>query len=131
MRLPSFAYAEPKVQISCAVTAQLISAFVFTTQIAQFLFFLIPKFQASSLLVRLYRPVCVRLVWKPRRWVFSHRSSNVSLYTSLIHKFKHTCLCASVVLAFLYGLNSSAPNPGIHIFQLRSENSATKSFAHA
>ena len=47
-------------QISCAVTAQLISAFVFASQIVQSLFHLNPKFQASSLLLRLYRPVCVR-----------------------------------------------------------------------
>ena len=35
-----FAYAKTKPQINCAVTAQLISAFVFATRIAQFLFFL-------------------------------------------------------------------------------------------
>ena len=45
--------------ISCAVTAQLISAFVFATRIVQFLFFLNPKFQAASFLLKLYRPVCV------------------------------------------------------------------------
>jgi len=33
------------------------------------------------------------------------------------------CLWASVVGALLYGLNSSVPNPGIHIFQLRSGES--------
>ena len=38
------AYVKTKAQISCAVTAQLISAFVFTTRIAQFLFFLNLKF---------------------------------------------------------------------------------------
>ena len=46
-----FAYAKTKAQISFAVTAKLISAFVFATWIAQFLFFLYPKFQASSLLL--------------------------------------------------------------------------------
>ena len=46
-----FAYAKPKAQISCAVTAQLISAFVFATGIVQSLVFLNPKFQASSLLL--------------------------------------------------------------------------------
>ena len=54
------AYAKPKAQISCAVTAQLISAFVFATGIVQFLFYLLPKFQASSVLLLLYRPVYVR-----------------------------------------------------------------------
>ena len=42
-----FAYAKTKAQISCAVTAQLISAFVFTTHIVQSLYLLNPKFQAS------------------------------------------------------------------------------------
>ena len=40
-----------KTQISCTVTAQLISAFVFDTQIAQSLYFLNMKFQTSSHLV--------------------------------------------------------------------------------
>ena len=50
-KLQIFAYAETKAQISCAVTAQLISAFIFTSWIVQFLFLLHPKFQASSPLV--------------------------------------------------------------------------------
>ena len=49
-----FAYAKSKEQISCAVTAQLISAVVFTTWIVQSLFFLNPKFQASSRFLRLF-----------------------------------------------------------------------------
>ena len=43
-----FAYATPKAQISCAVTAQLISTFVFATQIVLYLFFPHSKLQASS-----------------------------------------------------------------------------------
>ena len=35
VRKPDFAYAKTKTQISCAITAQLISTFVFTTQIVQ------------------------------------------------------------------------------------------------
>ena len=42
---------------SVAVTVKLISAFVFATQIIQFLFFLNLKFQASSLLLWLYMSV--------------------------------------------------------------------------
>ena len=34
-----FAYAKTKAQISCAVTAQLICAFVFATRTVQYLFF--------------------------------------------------------------------------------------------
>ena len=45
--------AKTKMQISCAVTAQLISTFVFALQTVQYLSFLNLKFLASSLL-RLY-----------------------------------------------------------------------------
>ena len=45
------AYAKTKTQISFAVTAKLISAFVFATRIVQFLFYLTSKFQASSFLL--------------------------------------------------------------------------------
>ena len=55
-----FAYAKTEAQTSYEVTAKLISAFVFATQTVQSLFLLNPKFQASSLLLLLYRPVCVR-----------------------------------------------------------------------
>ena len=55
--------------------AQLISAFVFATRIVQSLFFLNPKFQASSHLLWLYSPICVRPGRKPRRPVFSQRGS--------------------------------------------------------
>ena len=55
----SFAYAETKMQISCAVTAQLISTLVFATQIVQSLFFLNLKFQVSSHLLWLFSLVCV------------------------------------------------------------------------
>ena len=66
MRKPDFCLCENK----------LISAFVFATRIVQFLFFLNPKFQASSLLLRLYSPVCVGPGWKSRRPVFTRRGSN-------------------------------------------------------
>ena len=55
-------YAKPKVQISFAVTAKLISVFVFATWIVQFPYFLNPKFQASSHLLCLFSLVCVRPV---------------------------------------------------------------------
>ena len=45
------AYAKTKAQTSFVVTAKLISAFVFATQIVQSLFFLNPKSQASGLLL--------------------------------------------------------------------------------
>ena len=57
-------------QISCAVTAQLISVFVFAMRIVQSLYYLNPKFQASSHLLSLYNPVCVGPGRKSRRPVF-------------------------------------------------------------
>ena len=43
----------------------------FSYWIVQFLFYLNPKFLASSSFLCLYRPVCVRPVRKPHCW-FSH-----------------------------------------------------------
>ena len=46
-----FAYAKTKAQISCALTTQLISVFVFATRIVPFLFYLYLKSQASGFLL--------------------------------------------------------------------------------
>ena len=46
IRKPTICICKTKAQISCAVTAQLISAFVFTTRLVLSLFCLNPKFQA-------------------------------------------------------------------------------------
>ena len=75
MRNWLFSFSKTKTQISFAVTAKLISAFVFATQIVQPLFFLNTKFQASSHLVWSYSLVCVGPGRKPRRPVFSRRGS--------------------------------------------------------
>ena len=58
---------------SFAVTAKLISAFVFATWIVQSLYFLSTKFQASNHLVWSCSLVCVGSGRKPRRSVFSQR----------------------------------------------------------
>ena len=71
-----FAYVKTKTQISFAVTAKLISAFVLATRILQFLYFLNPKFQASSHPLWLYSLVCVGPGWKPQRPGFSQRGSH-------------------------------------------------------
>ena len=47
----------------------------FATRIVQFLFYLTPKFQASSLLLLLYRSVCVGPGRKPHCW-FSHEAAH-------------------------------------------------------
>ena len=80
-----FAYAKTKAQISFAVTAKLISAFVFATRVVQFLFYLNLKFQASSSFLCLYRSVCVRPVRKPHCW-FSHKAAHI-LDTVVAHRF--------------------------------------------
>ena len=55
MRKPDFCICENKdADISFAVTAKLISAFVFAKRIVQSLYILNPKFQASSHLLWLY-----------------------------------------------------------------------------
>ena len=50
----------------------------FATRIVQFLFYLNPKFQASSSFLCLYRLVCVRPVRKPHCW-FSHEVALCSI----------------------------------------------------
>ena len=59
-----------------AITAKLISAFVFAQPIVQYLFFLNPKFQASSHLLSLYSLVCVGPGRKPECW-FSHDAAQI------------------------------------------------------
>ena len=56
-----FAYAKTKTQVSYAVTAQLISAFVVATQTAQSFFVLNLKYKAFSNFLWLYSLVCVGL----------------------------------------------------------------------
>ena len=76
MRKQVFACAKTKTQISFAVTAKLISAFVFAIKIVQSLYYLNLKFQASSHLLRLYSMVCVGPGRKSLRPVFSQQGSN-------------------------------------------------------
>ena len=76
MGKPTICICETKTQISFTVTAKLISAFVFATRIVQSLFYLNPKFQASSSFLCLYRSVCVGPVRKPHCW-FSHEAAQI------------------------------------------------------
>ena len=62
---PLFAYAKTKSQISCAVTAQLISTLVFAVEIVQSLYFLNPKFQVSSHLLWPFSQFVSDLVGNP------------------------------------------------------------------
>ena len=84
MRKPDFAYAKTKAQISFPVTEKLISAFVFAKWIVHFLFYLNPKFQASSSFLCLYRPVCVGAGRKPHCWFwFSHEAAHLLWLSAL------------------------------------------------
>ena len=90
-RKPFFCiYVKTEAQISCAVIAQLISAFVFTTQIVQSLF-LNPEFQASSSLLWLYSPVCIGPGRKTQRKVFLHHGSNDSWFFIFAHCLTSIC----------------------------------------
>ena len=71
-----FSHMRKQTQISFAITAKLISVFVFATRIVQSFPFLHTQFQVSSHLLWLYSPVCVGPGRKPRRPVFSRRGSN-------------------------------------------------------
>ena len=81
VRKPAFCICKNKDTDQLAVTAKLISAFVFAKRIVQFLYFLNPKFQTSSHLMWLYSPVCVGPGQKPRRPVFSQQGSIIRIIT--------------------------------------------------
>ena len=79
MRKPTFCICENKDTdqlISFAISAKLISTFVFTTQIVQFLYFVNPKFPDSSCPLWLYSLVCVGPGQKPHCW-FSHDADHI------------------------------------------------------
>ena len=114
-----FAYAKTKAQISFAVTAKLISAFVFATRIQQFLFYLNLKFQASSSFLSLYRPVCVGPGRKPRRPVFSRRGSCNTLFyrrnTGMVLSLDFRC--RPIFSKFFVRLRLTVPSQ--HFFSIR------------
>ena len=104
-----------KTQISCAVTAKLISAFVFATRIVLFLFFLhvYPKFQASRFRLSMYGLVCVGPGRQPKLFVFSCTGSNTKVTvifnmanpTSMYRKTYNNmtlCFCCYVLLLLGY-----------------------------
>ena len=76
----TFAYAKTKTQISFAVTAKLISVFVFASWIVQFLCFLDPKFHVLIHLLWLCSPVYVGPGRKPRP-VFWRQLSQKCFFT--------------------------------------------------
>ena len=93
-------------QISFAVTAKLISTFVFTTWIVQPLYFLNAKIQASSHLVWLYSLVSVGPGQKYGKPVFSQRGPyNTILAVSniaAVHSLNADAMCSLVSLVNMY-----------------------------
>ena len=76
MGKPTICIGENKGADQLRGIAKLISAFVFANRIVQVLLYLTPKIQASSLILLLYRPVCVRPTRKPHCW-FSHEATHL------------------------------------------------------
>ena len=75
MRKPDFCICENKDADQLCRNRTADQRLCFATWIVQSLFFLNPKFQASSVFLSLHSPVCVGPCRKPRRPVFSERGS--------------------------------------------------------
>ena len=91
--------------VSCAVTARLISTFVFPIRIVQILFFLNPKFQDSSHLLWLHGLLCVRPGRKPRSFL----ALKLIYYCPLSHVTKWSALieiCNDWRTAYSMAVNS-------------------------
>ena len=102
-----FAYAKTKMQISFAVTS---APLVFATRIVRPLFFLNPKFQASSHLLWLYSLVCVSPGRKQERW-FSHDAAHLIRHSSGQHYINARLVLSrsKIVRATLFAFLSKKP----------------------
>ena len=137
-----------KTQISCAVTAQLISAFVFASQIVQSLYLLNPKFQASSNLLWLYSPICVAedtfshfaphiisahtldphlytaahvvSIWRCLKLIFDYLSSNINFWSDCRSDFRQIALLSSIIqfCVIINRIESSSTNLCWHYLPL-------------
>ena len=88
------------------------SAFVFAIRIVQSLYYLNPKFQASSHLLWLYSLVCVGPGRKPRRPVFSERGSNIltskrNASSKMLHNFANKYRACAKQGSFLFFVSIS------------------------
>ena len=101
MGKPTICICENKGADQLRGTAKLISAFVFATRIVHFLFFLNPKFQASSHILSQYRPVCVGPVHKPYCW-FSHEAAHI--YMGVRMEVEQNMLTSLDRINFVHGL---------------------------
>ena len=116
MRKPAFCMCKNKGADQFCCNSELISAFVFATQIEQCLFFLNPKFQASSYLQRLYSLVCVGPGRKPRRQVLSRhgsskkgrmRSDSCLHERTVVPKLQNECIAKILIRLGRYNLGKS------------------------
>ena len=102
MRIPTICIGENKDADQLRGNREADHAFVFATRIVHLLFFLNPKFQASSLFHILHRPVCVRPGRKPHCW-FSHEVAHLFICSN-----NHSSVCDS--LPFLNHFHISNSN---------------------
>ena len=124
----------------CEVTAKLIFASVFATRTVQFLYYLNPKFLASSHLLCLHMLVCVGPVRKPHCW-FSHEAAltlrfNFSSVSHHLASFMLSSDTREVTLSFksLFSINRAALSPStslIFFFSLAISSSWLQSFRPA
>ena len=110
-----------QMQISCAITVQLISAFVFATPIVQFLFYLNPKFQASRCFLRLQAGLCLTCQ-TPRLMVFSHHGPFIYTESDIIiieqrHKENIFVKCTLPYTPLLYS-KTGVTCTGVYLFFL-------------
>ena len=77
VRKPAFCICENKDADQLCRNREAVQLFVFPTKLEQSLYFLNPKFQASSHILWLYSPVCVGPGRKPRRPVFVHNEAHM------------------------------------------------------
>ena len=113
MRKPDFRLCDNKDTNSCAVNAQLISAFVFATLIVPFLFYLNPKFQASSHLPWFYISVCDWLHRNSRTGFLASRLtfSHAHMFTCSGNRFVNDII--NTILNDIYGERSAGLRIGM------------------
>ena len=99
MRKPDFCLCETKGADQLRRNGEADQRLVFATRIVQFLLCLYPKFQPSSLLLRLNRLVCVKPGRKPRRPGFSRRGSEKVFvcFLELIGSVGFICFIVSII----------------------------------
>ena len=90
MRKPAFAYAKTKTQISFAVSAKLISVFVFAIRIVQSLYYLNPKLHASSHFEAVQPGLCGTRSKNPKtgfrttRFIYAASVMNMKITTTVL-----------------------------------------------